>query len=123
MPEESATSEAYSPAMATDARIFNSEGGSFGSYIGAQAFAVEFAVHIHQHHIVRRHGFDLHAGRRHQEHGVVVVVLRAIELTGDVDDAPLGRLLLGFGTGHDANQRTEDEGDTSSNAHDADLRV
>ena len=30
---------------------------------------------------------------RHQEHGVVVVVLRAIELTGDVDDASLGRLL------------------------------
>jgi PmbA protein len=30
---------AEAAAMATDARIFNSEGGSFGSYIGAQAFA------------------------------------------------------------------------------------
>ena len=30
---------------------------------------------------------------RHQEHRVVVVVLRAIELTGDVDDAPWRRLL------------------------------
>jgi PmbA protein len=30
---------AEAAAMATDPRIFNSEGGSFGSYIGAQAFA------------------------------------------------------------------------------------
>ena len=30
---------------------------------------------------------------RHQEHRVVVVVLRAVELTGDIDDTARGRLL------------------------------
>ena len=40
---------------------------------------------------------------RHQEHRVVVVVLRAVELPGDIDDAARGRLLR-CGAGNEAHE-------------------
>jgi hypothetical protein len=48
---------------------------------------------------------------RYQEHGVVVIVLRAIELPGDVDDAPHRRLwlLCDSRNGNQRGEKTEKE--------------
>ena len=58
---------------------------------------------------------------RHQEHGVVVVVLRAIQLTGHVDDAALRRLLRATRAWQSRRVSTgEDE--ASDKSHGSDLR-
>ena len=49
--------------------------------------------------------------RRHQEDGVVVVVLGPVQLAGDVDDAARRRLLLSVGIRHEPGQAGDSDQD------------
>ena len=59
---------------------------------------------------------------RHQEDCVVVVVLRAIELAGDVDDAALRRL-LSRGVRREADEHAQRHNDACGKSHDDDLHI